>query len=210
MALVFPSNPTVGQVYQQWTWDGAKWVCTSAPLQSRMPTVQRFLTGTGTYTPPAGVAWIRVRMCAGGGGGGGAGPTGNASLLAGGSGGATTFGAWTCQGGAGGQIIVAGLGSVGGLGGSGGSNGTGTVVARFSGGNGASSDGLQVPGGSAPVSMTQQGGAGGVNPFGGGGSSPGAGTALLPAANSGGGGGGGRIASSAGFVTGGGGGGGAG
>jgi hypothetical protein len=26
MSLAFPASPTVGQNYQQWTWDGAKWV----------------------------------------------------------------------------------------------------------------------------------------------------------------------------------------
>src|SRR5215475_1424349 len=126
MALVFPSNPTVGQVYQQWTWDGAKWVCTSAPLQSRMPTVQRFLTGTGTYTPPAGVAWIRVRMCAGGGGGGSAGNT-----VFGVNGGTTSFGNWTANGGSGGQGAQGTNGGTAVAGGSGGANGTGTLVVRL-------------------------------------------------------------------------------
>lgn len=35
MALSFPSNPTVGQVYEQWTWDGQdgqKWVCSCVGL----------------------------------------------------------------------------------------------------------------------------------------------------------------------------------
>jgi hypothetical protein len=31
MALAFPSSPTPGQVYQEWTWDGTKWVCTGSP-----------------------------------------------------------------------------------------------------------------------------------------------------------------------------------
>lgn len=26
-ALVFPSNPTTGQQFENWTWDGTKWVC---------------------------------------------------------------------------------------------------------------------------------------------------------------------------------------
>jgi hypothetical protein len=30
MALTFPSSPTPGQVYQEWTWDGQKWVCSAA------------------------------------------------------------------------------------------------------------------------------------------------------------------------------------
>ncbi|MBO0863671.1 MAG: hypothetical protein J2P16_01175, partial [Mycobacterium sp.] len=52
------------------------------------PTVQRFITGSGTYTPTAGTAWIRVRMCGGGGGGGG-------TTNSGGPGTTTSFGGWT-------------------------------------------------------------------------------------------------------------------
>src|SRR5882672_8148799 len=70
------------------------------------PTVQRFTSGSGTYTPTSGTVRIRVRMCAGGGGGGG--PAGSGS----------------------------GGGSSGGAGGTGGSNSTGTLITRIPGGNG--------------------------------------------------------------------------
>ena len=54
------------------------------------PTIQTFTSGSGTYTTPAGVSWIRVIMVGGGGGGGGSG--GSASGGNGGTGGNTTFG----------------------------------------------------------------------------------------------------------------------
>jgi len=41
------------------------------PNQNRLPTIQRLTSGSGTYTTPAGVSWIRVRMVGPGGGGGG-------------------------------------------------------------------------------------------------------------------------------------------
>ena len=53
------------------------------------PTVQRFTSGSGTYTTPAGVKRITVEMCGGGGGGGSS--SANANNTAGTSGGNTTF-----------------------------------------------------------------------------------------------------------------------
>lgn len=76
---------------------GLKW----ANLPS--PTVQRFTSGSGTYTTPTGVRWIRVRMVGGGGGGAGGSSTGAANNSAT-AGGATTFGTslLTANGGGGG------------------------------------------------------------------------------------------------------------
>lgn len=81
------------------------------------PTIQKFTSGSGTYTTPANVKWIRVRMV----GGGGA-ETGSAGT--GGTGGTTTFGSslLTCTGGDGGAGGV--NGADGGAGGSAGVNGT--------------------------------------------------------------------------------------
>jgi hypothetical protein len=101
---------------------GSAWV-------SKVPTVQRFTSGTGaTYTPAAGVSYIRVRMVGGGGGGGAR------ATNAGGNGGTTSFGSWTAIGGTGGQ--PQGDNTSGGGGGSGGADGTGTLVARLSGADG--------------------------------------------------------------------------
>jgi hypothetical protein len=78
------------------------------------PTQQRFTSGSGTYTTPAGVLALRVRMV-GGGGGGGAGSSNNDGGT-GGTGGTTTFGSslLTCTGGAGGTGTTAGVGGAGG------------------------------------------------------------------------------------------------
>jgi len=150
------------------------------------PTVQRITaTGSGTYTPAAGVVRIRVRMCGGGGGAAGSGGGG-----AGTNGGTTTFGSWTAIYGSGGSASLAG-----GVGGSGGAAGTGTLITRISGGQGT---------GLMNVSYAA-GGPGGVNPFGGGGSgSYNGSTGGAAAANTGGGGGGGGGGNGIGSGTGGG------
>jgi hypothetical protein len=64
---------------------------TSAPAFASFaaPTIQTFTSGTGTYTTPANVVWIKVKMVGGGGGGGGSGTTAGTAATAGGS---TTFG----------------------------------------------------------------------------------------------------------------------
>jgi len=65
------------------------------------PSVQKFTSGSGTYTTPAGVKRIRVRMVGGGGGGAGGGST----YGAGGNGGDTTFGSSLLVAGGGGGSI---------------------------------------------------------------------------------------------------------
>lgn len=83
-------------------------------LNSRKsPTIQRFTSGSGTYTTPNGVKYIKVRMVGGGGGGGGSGSGGGT----GGTGGNTTFGTslLTANGGAGG--VFGGSSNAGGAGG---------------------------------------------------------------------------------------------
>ena len=152
----------------------------------KAPTVQSFLSGSGTYTPTAGTVRIKVRMC--GPGGGGSSATGSGvSGQAGGGGTNTTFGTgagvqWAAGYGNGGAV-----GSYGGwcapVGASG--NGTGTLIMRVKGGVGQS-------GTNAPYAS---GGNGGSNPFGGGGggglwTDSGAGIADNASPNTGGGGGG--------------------
>lgn len=69
------------------------------------PTVQKFTSGSGNYTTPAGVLYIKLKMVGAGGGGGGsgtAGAGGNSSV--GQTGGDTTFGTSTASGGPGGSI----------------------------------------------------------------------------------------------------------
>lgn len=122
------------------------------PTAFTVPTVQRFTSGSAaTYTPAAGILYIRVRMCAGGGGGGGT--SGNN----GGTGGNTSFASWTCVGGNGGTGLTSAPGNPGGTGGSGGTNSTGTLIDRFSGGCGGNGVG----------NSANLAGMGGSNPFGG-------------------------------------------
>jgi hypothetical protein len=123
---------------------------------SVVPTATTFtVTGTGTYTPPAGVRYIRVRMVGGGGGGGGV-IGGNA----GGNGGNTSFAGWTALGGIGGQPGgTASVGGAGGAGGGPGANATGNLVLRLPGGVGGSGQSMAVIG--------SVGGNGGSTPFGG-------------------------------------------
>src|SRR5580698_7456291 len=81
------------------------------------PTVQKFASGTGTYTTPTSPRtplYLKVRMVGGGGGGASSGGTSNI----GGTGGNSTFGTslLTANGGAGGESYSTNFG-IGGLGG---------------------------------------------------------------------------------------------
>lgn len=123
----------------------------AAPVWTALtaPTLTRLTTGSGTYTPPAGVLYLKIKACAGGGGGGGNGNT----ATAGSDGGDTTLGSIiTCHGGKG-----AGAGGVGGLGG----------TASFTGPVGRAQSGTVGANGQPGVStgLGGLGGSGGSNPF---------------------------------------------
>jgi hypothetical protein len=143
-----------------------------------VPTVQKFTSSTGTYTTPAGVLYIKVRMVGGGGGGGGGGTGGGT----GGTGGTSTFGTTLLS-------AVGGIGGTGaGAGGAGGtaSLGTGPIGVALSGGSGG--------GGTFEALASIQypcAGAGAASPFGGagGGQNNAAGYAGITNTGSGGGGG---------------------
>ena len=114
-----PGNTSGFAVLQETAAGVPSWVST-------IPTIQRFTSGTAqTYTAPAGLVKIRVRMTAGGGGGGAQ------ATNACGNGGDTSFGTWTCIHGNG--APAAGANANGGLGGTGGVNGTGTLIERVDG-----------------------------------------------------------------------------
>lgn len=167
------------------------------------PTVQTFTSGSGTYTTPTGVSFIKVRMVAGGGGGGGSAGGGNTNGGDGGSGGNTTFGTSLLScigGGAGGGNSQTG-GSAGTA-----SLGTGPIGSTLNGGVGQ--------GGAitAVANITTRGGDGGVSFFGGS-ATGGQGDATAGSSgqvNTGSGGGGASTAQSSGSVNKAGGGGGAG
>lgn len=148
------------------------------------PTVQTFLSGSGTYTTPANVRSLRVMAVAGGGGGGGS-SSSAANAGTGGTGGNTTFGSTVIalNGGAGGspQASSGGAGGTGSLSGAVGlvvSGGDGHPPGMFStvittnyssgGSGGASALGGAGQGG-APNSGVSTGSAGKVNTGGGGG-----------------------------------------
>jgi len=118
-------------------------------------TVQTFLSGSGTYTTPANVKYIRVKMVGGGGGGGGS--NGAGAGTNGTSGGNTTFGSslLTATGGSFGKINN----DQGGVGGTCTINSPATGFS-FVGGQG---------GGGSTVSIA---GEGGSTPFGGSGNRP--------------------------------------
>lgn len=121
--------------------DGSNWQI----LNSRKaPTVQKFTTGSGTYTTPNGVKYLKIKMVGGGGGGSGSGTAAGTAATAGGN---TTFGSsfLTCNGGG-----AAGYATIG----TGGSAtiGTGAVGTSISGSYGGglgymNTTGPQFPGG---------------------------------------------------------------
>lgn len=146
-------------------YDGTYFIILSASASTR-PTVQTFITGSGTYNRPVGCVRIEVKFCAGGGGGGG-----NVISGAGGTGATSSFNSITAIGGAGGKETVIGSGGIGGTGGS----GSATYRAAGNGGSGGS----QVQNG--------YGGSGGGSAFFGGGAASGGASGIAGIANTGGG-----------------------
>jgi len=146
-----------------------------------LPTVQKLLSGSGTYTTPANVLYITIRMIGAGGGGGGGGTTG-------GNGGAGGNTCWNTTGAAcTTPVYQAGGGSLGFASGSGGGAGgtiagTGTCDIAIAGGNGTAG---------IVLAQTSGGTAGGSALGGNGGGGPAGAGATAGATNSGGGGGGG-------------------
>ena len=104
----FAGNKTFnGTITATGGFGAAGYATTSAPgilAQIKAPTQTIYLSGSGTYTVPASVVWLRVRML--GGGGGGAGSVGDTGTTVnggpGGNGSNTYFGANTANGGSGG------------------------------------------------------------------------------------------------------------
>ena len=79
---------------------------TQGVVYRKSPTIQKFTSGSGTYTTPAEVLYLKARMTGGGGGGGGSGTGGGT----GGTAGNSTFGTslLTANGGAGGAFNAQG------------------------------------------------------------------------------------------------------
>lgn len=126
------------------------------------PTIQKFTSGSGTYTTPTSPPplYIRVLMVGGGGGGGG---SGTASETSGGTGGNTTFGSSLLAANGGGGGVAALSGAAGGAGGTA-SLGSGPIGTAVSGGYGSgSSNSAQSAGGSGAGSALGGGGGGGAS-----------------------------------------------
>lgn len=143
------------------------------------PTIQKFLSGSGTYTTPANVLYLRVRALGAGGGGGG---TGSSGATSGSNGGNTTFGT---------SLVVANGGGGGGIGNASGSASNSSGGSYSLGGlSGIGFNGSDGAGGSN-ISTGSPGGAGGNGAFGGGApGGPNANAGDSSPSNSGGGGGG--------------------
>lgn len=149
---------------------------------SAVPTIQKFTSGSGNYTTPAGVLYINVIMVGAGGGGAGSGDSSTGGT--GGTGGTSTFGTTLLS-------CVGGTGGAGGSSASGGAGGTASlgsaIGTALSGGNG-------MPNPESNVALVfPTAGAGGANSLGGagaGGPSNGAGQAGTTNTGAGGGGGG--------------------
>ncbi len=140
----------------------------------KFPTIQKFTSGSGTYTTPAGVRYIVVEVVGGGGGGGGGGTGGGNGT----SGGNTTFGS---------TVVVGNGGAFGGYL----ANGAGGT-ASLSGATGVDISGQQGVNGGYLLAGQNAGGGGGSSFFGGGGQyNTGTGAGNPAATNSGSGGAGG-------------------
>lgn len=161
----------------------------AVPLAAfKVPTVQRFSSGTGTYTTPINPAPLYIKVSMIGAGGGGAGGSGTTPA----AGGSTAFGSWSAGGGGG--------GANGGVGGSGGTNTTsfGTILFNNTGNSGAAGENLpSTAGGSGGSGLygSQSGGAagggtGGSAPTNSGAGGGGGGSGSTTASGAGGGGGG--------------------
>lgn len=189
-------NTTTTKKYLTQTGDG---VNSAAPAWAALasPTRQVFTSGSGTYTTPAGVRYIRVRMVGGGGGG----ASGNSALADGGAGGSSTFGTSLLTAGGGGGGTSAGN-ATGGTGGSFTVNSPAVDMGSMNGSEGGGNTSNTTTG----SNVNCPGGNGGPSVFGGAGSGGAAVNGTNAAANSGSGGGGGGLVGNSNSRSGGGGG----
>jgi hypothetical protein len=82
-ALPFPTNPAVGTRFQNWVWNGSRWVCSPGG----MVVITQVFRSNATYIPSLGLVTAVAATVGGGGAGGAAGPSANALQILGGGGG---------------------------------------------------------------------------------------------------------------------------
>lgn len=134
-------------------------IYTDSKVLTTRPTVQRFTSGSGTYTTPANVRYLKIKMCGAGGGGAGSGTSGGPGG-AGNDGGTTTFGTslLTCTGGDGADAG----GNKGANGGTASVSSPAITIVAVSGGGGVTTHQQSTLG-----TSLFSGASGGSNPFGG-------------------------------------------
>ena len=111
----FPPNPTFGQRFGNWVWNGSRWVCTGS---SGLRIATTVFNASAPYTPAPGLMYVEVEAYGGGGGGGGAGPAPSALyMMSGGGGGSGGYSRATLAAAlvAGGVNVTIGLGGLGGV-----------------------------------------------------------------------------------------------
>ena len=109
------------------TFSGSNHFTGRVTIDNVAPTIQRLTSGSSaTYTRPADVVRLHIRMWGGGGGGSGASSSGP-TMVSGNDGGDTSFNGVVAKGGKGGGTVTATVGGAGGLG------GVGTATLRLPG-----------------------------------------------------------------------------
>lgn len=142
--------------------DGVNWLINAC---RKSPTVQKFTSGTGTYTTPVGVKFLVVTCVGGGGGGSGSATTAANNGGSGSAGGNTTFGSSLLSANGGSGATGASAAGYGGSGGSA-SLGTGPIGIALTGSKGGAASVGNVAnaypcggvGGSTPLQGAGQGG----------------------------------------------------
>jgi hypothetical protein len=81
--IPFPRNPAVGDRWQNWVWNGSRWVCSPGGFVL----IRQVFLANAIYQPSIGLISGRARTRGGGGGGGAAGPSPLATYITGGGGG---------------------------------------------------------------------------------------------------------------------------
>lgn len=84
LAPPFPTNPSVGEFFGDWVWNGSRWVSTAGTAPR---VITQVFHASGPYMPSQGLISCVVECIGGGGGGGFAGPTATVGYILGGGGG---------------------------------------------------------------------------------------------------------------------------